>query len=814
MTNKWLKRVSRAMIFVLCVNPVVAADIGQFEKTVPYTGANKNVNLGTHSISAANIGTAAASAVGDFDISGAASAAQAAAINAAAVAAAASYVPTTRTINGSALTGNVTITTVSGNAGTATALAADPADCGVGNYARGINAAGSAVGCTSAAGGGTVTSASVVSANGLAGTVTNATTTPAITLATSVTGMLKGAASAVVAASAGTDYLAPTGVGSGLTLSRIGSSTYSTIQHWRNNLASAGVVSGGEITDNGGATINVAAGSGTIRSTDSNTGELFFTNWAASSVIAVPTNTTRFVGVEYNAGTPRVTIRSSDAWNYHTEFQLGTVINEAGALHVQIGDKHLLSDLPTHLLERLEYTNPYEYDIRNAGLMLGESGTRNITLTTGNVWQKLTKFTIPALNTAVSGSFDAYYRDGASGFTKVSSLTQWDNLKFDNNTGTLATLGSNKFGVLWFYLEPDDGMLVMVYGRGEYAGAAAAEGESPPATLPSRLVEGGKLLSRLIFQKSAATSSSIASALIAQFSPVLASAHNNLSNLDFATAGHTGVLPNANTTATATNTASAIVARDASGLFAASGVNTTGTSTSTRNGDYQVSANDASKVHEGSGSLCTSGTLFDVAKEAVMKYLFHNFGLTTTSNGTVCTLGNREEASAGYAWLWTESGKFSAYSVSTGAAGSAVLAANMTLVESVDVAAGTRTARWAESAVQATRTMTVDSVSSRMINNQGQTAATVLTLPAASTCIGCNFIYSAASGVVATMKIKPNSADKFYFDATAVLLAGSGVISAATQTIGDAVGFSVIRTGSAAWGWLVKTIRGTAWTPN
>lgn len=41
-------------------------------------------------------------------------------------------------------------------------------------------------------GGGTVTSASVVSANGLAGTVANATTTPAITLSTTVTGVVKG----------------------------------------------------------------------------------------------------------------------------------------------------------------------------------------------------------------------------------------------------------------------------------------------------------------------------------------------------------------------------------------------------------------------------------------------------------------------------------------------------------------------------------------------------------------------------------------------------------------------------------------------
>ena len=58
-------------------------------------------------------------------------------------------------------------------------------------------------------GSGTVTTVSVVSANGLAGTVANPTTTPAITLSTSVTGILKGNGTAISAATANTDYQSP-----------------------------------------------------------------------------------------------------------------------------------------------------------------------------------------------------------------------------------------------------------------------------------------------------------------------------------------------------------------------------------------------------------------------------------------------------------------------------------------------------------------------------------------------------------------------------------------------------------------------------
>jgi hypothetical protein len=72
-------------------------------------------------------------------------------------------------------------------------------------------------------GSGTVTNASVVSANGFAGTVANSTTTPAITLSTSITGILKGNGTAISAASAGTDYQAP------ITLTTTGTSGAATL---------------------------------------------------------------------------------------------------------------------------------------------------------------------------------------------------------------------------------------------------------------------------------------------------------------------------------------------------------------------------------------------------------------------------------------------------------------------------------------------------------------------------------------------------------------------------------------------------------
>lgn len=109
----------------------------------------------------------------------------------------------TGTVNGITLTGTVTS---SGNltlGGTLSGIA----NSQLTNSSITIN--GSAISLGGSVSVGTVTSASVVSANGFAGTVATATTTPAITLTTTVTGVLKGNGTAISAATANVDYLAP-----------------------------------------------------------------------------------------------------------------------------------------------------------------------------------------------------------------------------------------------------------------------------------------------------------------------------------------------------------------------------------------------------------------------------------------------------------------------------------------------------------------------------------------------------------------------------------------------------------------------------
>lgn len=117
---------------------------------------------------------------------------------------------------------------------------------------------------------GTVTSVSVVSANGLAGTVANATTTPAITLSTTVTGIVKGNGTALSAASAGTDYVVPGAITtSGLTMATsrlLGRTTAGTGAAEEISVAGGLTLSGGVLTGASGTVTSVTGTSPVVSS--------------------------------------------------------------------------------------------------------------------------------------------------------------------------------------------------------------------------------------------------------------------------------------------------------------------------------------------------------------------------------------------------------------------------------------------------------------------------------------------------------------------------------------------------------------------
>jgi hypothetical protein len=320
-----------------------------------------------------------------------------------------------------------------------------------------------------------------------------------------------------------------TGGSDELQMPKLGAPTYPSLWDFSRFVGTSGRVTGGTMTDAGSGNLNVSAGTGYIRPSNSNTAELYAFDWAASNGNAIPASTVRYVGVKYNGGAPIVDIRTTDSWNYHDEFPLGMVANVGGTLHINTDGRNFPDQLG-RLIRRFYGTLPYDRDERTGGLVLGETGARKVTLSAGKLWDRSNDYDIAAIDTSAAGTFTAYYRDGAGGFTEVTAQTAWPNTQYDDNSGTLVTMTNNRYAVLWFYLETD-GDLVMLYGRGQYTSVALAKAEGSPSTVPARITASGRLVARIIFQKSASTSESIETVWGVSLNPTGVTDHGSLAGL-------------------------------------------------------------------------------------------------------------------------------------------------------------------------------------------------------------------------------------------------------------------------------------------
>ena len=145
---------------------------------------------------------------------------------------------------------------------------------------------------------GTVTTASVVSANGFTGTVANPTTTPAFTLGTSISGVLKGSSGALAAATAGTDYQAP------ITLTTTGSSGAATFSGGTLNIPQYSGGGGTPGGSNGQVQFNNSGAFGGLTNTQLTADINAFTTSLSGAVPASGGGTTNFLRADGTFAVP------------------------------------------------------------------------------------------------------------------------------------------------------------------------------------------------------------------------------------------------------------------------------------------------------------------------------------------------------------------------------------------------------------------------------------------------------------------------------------------------------------------------------
>jgi len=283
---------------------------------------------------------------------------------------------------------------------------------------------------------------------------------------------------------------------------------------------------GGLFTDNLDGTVDIAEVVAAIRSADTEIAPLNTYTIAATTSLALTDNTSNYIYAEYNGGSPQIVASTTKRIYNHTDVLVAVVLREGTTLHIDETQADYIGDFHYHVIERFDQTEGFTHA---TGASLSETGTRNFAISAGTFWRKLNWLQTSAVDTSVADTFSYWYEDGVGGWTEVTAQTQIDNLQYDDGTGTLATLGNNKYGVHWIYGETDNDLMVL-YGKDSYALPDALIAQ-PPSSLPDSLVHHGILVGKIIIQKSAVVFDTIQSAFVVPFTTSGVTSHLDLTDI-------------------------------------------------------------------------------------------------------------------------------------------------------------------------------------------------------------------------------------------------------------------------------------------
>jgi hypothetical protein len=293
---------------------------------------------------------------------------------------------------------------------------------------------------------------------------------------------------------------------------------------------SAGVVSGFGITDNLDGTIDVALGLVYLRSSNSDTDTIREYTILPTSSLALTDNSENYVYADYNGGVPAIknTVTGSDVKDdENSKVEIYEIYREGTTLSITNHFQYVgnaVKRINRFLYSKFGHT-------RTSGLLLGETGTRNITVTSGKIWVKLNESSISSIDTSGSDTFDRYYYNG-SAWVKQSAQTQWDNTQWNDITSGLSTMTANWYSYQEFFMLAD-GELLCVYGNKQSVNQNDIADEPVASSLPAKIENNqhSTYIGRAVFQKSAGTVSQFTNPFdtVTTFSQT--NDHSTLSNL-------------------------------------------------------------------------------------------------------------------------------------------------------------------------------------------------------------------------------------------------------------------------------------------
>ena len=315
-----------------------------------------------------------------------------------------------------------------------------------------------------------------------------------------------------------------------INVDEIGTATYDDVQDFIDVSWSSGVITGFTLSDGGSGTVDIAAGTGIISASDATPGDLKFFDYAGATTTAIGSGETKYIFIKYNSGTPVYELESSEDIDQYDRIFLGWATNSAidSTLHVMNAPQRA-SAFPFWVSHALRETEGFRRADFLGGIILGETGTRNVTVSLGEIYYGVNEYDISATDTSAGGDMDFYYHSSGS-WARSTGNTQWPNGQYDNGTD-LTALTTNWYTSLWFYVDIEDSQLIMVYGQSQNSTQTAAEAVAPPSGLPPRLSSHCVLIGRFIIRQGGSAATLIQSAFSTAFNPSGVSDHTLLANI-------------------------------------------------------------------------------------------------------------------------------------------------------------------------------------------------------------------------------------------------------------------------------------------
>lgn len=187
--------------------------------------------------------------------------------------------------------------------------------------------------------------------------------------------------------------------------------------------------------------------------------------------------------------------------------------------------------LPNKIIHRITDVNGIE---RSSGLILGISGSRYSTISSGSVWNGSSIIQLIGVNSGINRLVQVVH---SASVWSSSLITQLTNTQCDNGINVVGLgSGNNHWVSNYIYRGCGNQNTHFVMYSNDYGSLTDAKLGQPPAT-PSEFLDTTILVGRVIYQKNAATPDAIESAFTTTFADAGASVHNDLTGLQGGTPG-------------------------------------------------------------------------------------------------------------------------------------------------------------------------------------------------------------------------------------------------------------------------------------